>query len=86
MELNKNYLLMTVTFYWTGRVVAINPAEIVIEDAAQVFDLGELEHALKTGDVNICQAVPDGHRVFVPRNGTTALEWSQPLIRKSKRG
>ena len=85
MEIGQTYLFLTMTFYWTGRLVALNPGEFIIEEAAQVFDLGELENALKTGEVRLCQAVPDKHRVHIPRSGTTALTWSRPLIRKSKR-
>ncbi|MBA2720759.1 MAG: hypothetical protein H0U52_16190 [Chloroflexi bacterium] len=86
MEVGQNYLFMTMTFYWTGRVVAITPADITIDDAAQVFDTGELETTLKSGEVNICQAIPGGTLVTIPRNGTTAIEWKPNLIRKSKRG
>jgi hypothetical protein len=86
LEVGKAYLFMTMTFYWTGKLVDVKPADLTITDAAQVFDLGELENAINTGDVNICQAVPKGVNVTLSRNGTTVVEWPKPLIRKSKRG
>lgn len=85
MEIGNSYLFLTLSFYWTGRIVALTPTEIVIEEAAQVFDTGELEKSLTAGTVNLCQAIPDGVKVTLPRAGTTALTWKHPLIRKSKR-
>lgn len=85
MEIGNAYLFFTMTFYWTGRLVAMTPTDFVVEEAAQVFDLGELEHALATGDVRLCQAVPDKVRVFIPRSGTTTLTWPKALPRKSKK-
>jgi hypothetical protein len=85
MEVGQSYLFLTLTFYWTGRIVALSPTEIVIEDAAQVFDTGELEQALTKWTVNLCQALPDKVRAVIPRQGTVALAWKGTLPRKSKR-
>jgi hypothetical protein len=85
IEVGKAYLFMTLTFYWTGRVVALSPAEISIEDAAQVFDIGELETALTKWTVNLCQALPDKVRAVIPRQGTVSIDWKGTLPRKSKR-
>lgn len=85
MEVDKYYLLLTMTFYWVGKVVRLTPTDIVITDAAQVFDAGELSESLKTGEVRLCQAIPSGVNVTVPRAGTTALDWPHKLLRTSKR-
>lgn len=85
MEIGETYLFMTLTYYWTGRVVAISPAEVLIDDAAQVFDTGELENCLTKWEVALCQVVPSGVIVSVPRSGTTTITWSGPLPRKTKR-
>lgn len=85
METGKNYLFMTVTFYWTGKLVHVAPADLTITDAAQVFDLGELENALTKGEARLYQAVPSNINVTIPRNGTTVIDWPKPLLRKSKR-
>jgi len=85
VEVGQAYLFMTLTFYWTGRIVSMSPSEIVIEDAAQVFDTGELEQCLTSWTVKLCQAVPDGIRVSIPRPQTVGLQWKGTLPRRSRR-
>ena len=48
----KNYLIRTVTHYYTGRLVAIFEKELVLEDAAWIADTGRFATALKSGNLN----------------------------------
>lgn len=45
-EINKNYLIRTVTFYTVGRVVAVYDQELVLEDASWVAETGQFSNAL----------------------------------------
>lgn len=85
MEAGQQYLFLTLTYYWTGRIVQLSPTEVVIDQAAQVFDIGELEQALAKGEVALCQVLPGEVRVTLRRENTTAIQWKGALPKKSKR-
>jgi len=65
-EIGKNYLIRTVTMIDTGRVVAVNEQEIVLEDAAWIADTGRFADALKKCDYDEVEPFPSG-RVIVGR-------------------
>lgn len=48
----QNYLIRTVTHYYTGRLVAVFSKELVLEDAAWIADTGRFGTAIKSGDLN----------------------------------
>jgi hypothetical protein len=59
-EIGKGYLIRTVTMIDTGRVVAVNEHEIVLEDAAWIADTGRFSDALKSAKFNEVEPFPDG--------------------------
>lgn len=52
LRVGNNVLIRTVTHYQTGKIVALNPLEIVLIDAAWIADTGRFHEALKTGKLN----------------------------------
>lgn len=66
-EIGKLYLIRTVTMIDTGRVVAVTPQEIVLEDAAWIADTGRFSDALKSQSFNEVEPFPDG-RVIINRS------------------
>lgn len=65
-EIGKCYLIRTVTMTETGRLVAVTPQELVLEDACWIADTGRFADALKTGKYNEQEPFPDG-RVIIGR-------------------
>ena len=46
---DQNYLIRTVTMIQTGKLVAVHPQELVLENAAWIADTGRFSNALQTG-------------------------------------
>ena len=67
-EIGSIYLIRTVTMIDTGRLVAVTPQELVLEDAAWIADTGRFSDALKSLSFNEIEPFPDG-RVIVGRGG-----------------
>lgn len=67
-EIGKIYLIRTVTMIDTGRLVAVTPQELVLEDAAWIADTGRFSDALKSVNFNEVEPFPDG-RVIIGRGG-----------------
>lgn len=65
-EIGKNYLIRTVTMIDTGRVVAVTPTEVVLEDAAWIADTGRFTAALRDCNFIEVEMFPKG-RVIVGR-------------------
>jgi hypothetical protein len=65
-EIGANYLIRTVTMFQTGRLVAVGPQELVLEDAAWIADTGRFSDALQTGKFTEVEPFPDG-QVIVGR-------------------
>ncbi len=65
-EIGKHYLIRTVTMIDTGRIVAVTPQEIVLEDAAWIVDTGRFADALTSSKFNEVEPFPDG-RVIINR-------------------
>ena len=59
-KIGANYFIRTVTHHHTGRLVAVTPTELVLEDAAWIADDGRLTDALKTGTFNEVEMFPKG--------------------------
>lgn len=64
--IGKIYLIRTVTMIQTGRLVAVTPQELVLEEAAWIADTGRFSDALKTGNFSEVEPFPDG-QVIVGR-------------------
>ena len=65
-EIGKIYLIRTVTMIDTGRLVAVGPQELVLEDAAWIADTGRFADALKKAEFGEVEPFPDG-RVIIGR-------------------
>ena len=65
-ELGKIYLIRTVTMIDTGRLVAVTPQELVLEDAAWIADTGRFSDAVKKADFGEVEPFPEG-RVIIGR-------------------
>lgn len=65
-EVGKIYLIRTVTMIDTGRLVAVGPQELVLEDAAWIADTGRFADALRKAEFGEVEPFPDG-RVIVGR-------------------
>ena len=65
-KVGRSYLIRTVTMIDTGRLVAVTPQELVLEDAAWIADTGRFADALRTSDFREVEPFPDG-RVIIGR-------------------
>jgi hypothetical protein len=65
-EIGKNYLIRTVTMIDTGRLVAVTPQELVLEDAAWIADTGRFSDSLATCNFNEVEPYP-AVRVIIGR-------------------
>ncbi len=65
-EIGAIYLIRTVTMIDTGRLVAVTPHELVLEDAAWVADTGRFAQAIENAEFGEVEPFPAG-RVIVGR-------------------
>ena len=72
-EVGANYFIRTVTHHYTGKLVAVHQAELVLVDAAWIADDGKL-----------CQAFPDARRVIVGRGSLIDAQKIEKLPRSEK--
>ena len=76
-------LIRTVTHYYTGRVVAVSDADILLEDAAWITDTGRFNAALVKGDLEEVEPFPDP--VLVNRGAVVDItRWAHDLPRAVK--
>ena len=80
----RSVFVRTATYHFTGRLIEVHPNELVLEDAACVFDSGRFSEALAKGTLNEVEPYPDG-RVVVGRNAVIDVcEWKHELPRVAK--
>jgi hypothetical protein len=65
-QIGKIYLIRTVTMIDTGRLVAVTPNELVLEDAAWIADTGRFSQAVAKAEFGEVEPFPEG-RVIVGR-------------------
>lgn len=65
-EIGKIYLIRTVTMIDTGRLVAVTPQELVLEDAAWIADTGRFAQAVEKVEFGEVEPFPAG-RVIIGR-------------------
>jgi hypothetical protein len=83
-ELGKQYIIRTVTMYFTGRLVWLSDKEMVLEDAAWIADSGRWYDALTGGTSKLKEVEPIG-RVIIGRGALIdATEWTGELPTKQK--
>lgn len=63
-EIGKIYLIRTVTMIDVGRVIAVYPTEIVLEDACWVADTGRFSQAVASAEFGETEPFPDGHVII----------------------
>ena len=63
-EIGKNYLIRTVTMIDTGKLVAVGPTELVLEQAAWIADTGRFTGALKSCDFSEVEPFPEGQLII----------------------
>lgn len=80
-EIGKCYIIRTVTYFQVGKLVALTPAEVVLEEAAWIADTERWYETLSTGKVREAEPFPSG-KVLVNRSAIVdACEWTHALIR-----
>ena len=83
-EIGKCYLICTVTRYHVGRLVAITPADFVLEGASWIPDTGRFHDCLRDGTPHEVEPFATG-KVIVSRGGyIDATEWTHPLPENQK--
>ena|SRR3990167_3364230 len=79
----KCYFIRTISYHYTGRLIAITDTDLVLEDVAWIADSGRFADALKTGNLLEVEPYPD--QVIIGRSGIVdASAWSHKLPREQK--
>lgn len=79
--LGEAIFVRTVTHHYTGKLVAVCPQDLVLEDVAWIADDGRFHSALETGKLAEVEPFPDGKRIL---NRGALLDtglWPHPLPR-----
>lgn len=63
-QVGENYFIRTVTHHFTGKLTAVYPQELVLNDAAWIADDGRLGDTIKTGNFSEVEPYPDGPLVI----------------------
>lgn len=66
-HIGSDYLIRTVTMIDTGRLVAVTPQELVLEDAAWIADTGRFSGSLASCDFSEVEPFPKGTQVIIGR-------------------
>lgn len=79
----KSVLIMTVTHYFTGRVIRANASEVELSDPAWIADTGRLSVAVRDGTLSEVEPLIDP--IIIARGSIVALiPWRHPLPREEK--
>jgi len=84
-EINKKYLIRSVTNYFVGRLVEIYEKELVLKEASWVASTGDFNKACMTGELNEIEPYNPNHRVIVGRGSIIdASPWDFDLPKERK--
>ena len=83
LKIGECYLIRTVTHYYTGRIKAITPNDVLLEEAAWIPDTGRYSDALRTGNLAEVEPYPNEVIVFIGSIVDAAV-WKHPLPREPK--
>lgn len=83
-EIGKAYIIRTVTMIDTGRLVAVTPQFLVLEDAAWIGDTGRFADALRNGVLSEVEPFPDGRVILGAATIIDAAFWPHKLPRDQK--
>ena len=84
-EIDKNYIVRTVTMIYTGKLVEVGPQELVLVDCSWIPETDRYMQFVENGSVKECEPYPDGRRVVIGRGGLTdavVLEAGLPRSQK----
>ena len=85
LRVGNTVFIRTVTYYYTGRIVAITDNDILLAEAAWVADSGRWADAIATGKLSEVEPYPDDAIVAVNREiYCDAVTWNHPLPRDQK--
>lgn len=77
-EVGKQYLIRTVTFFYTGKLESVTDTDLVLSTAAWIADTGRFATCLKTGELS--EVEPFTGNVIVPRGAIVdATVWMHKL-------
>jgi hypothetical protein len=83
--IGEKVFIRTVTYHYTGRVVAIDETTIVLQEAAWIADSGRWANALATGGLSEVEPYPADRLVYVGRGAVVDVtSWSHDLPRAQK--
>lgn len=81
--IGEQYLIRTVTHYYTGRIAAVTDSDIVLEDAAWIADTGRFSDCLRKASINECEPFPEA--AYVTRGCIVDFtKWSGKLPSEQK--
>lgn len=83
LAIGETVIIRTVTFYYTGRIVAVGSAFVVLDDAAWIPDTGRWSTALQTGQLAAVEPYPSLVSVSMGSIVDVA-PWSHELPRIAK--
>ena len=63
-KIGEAYFIRTVTHHFTGKLAAVYPTELVLEDCAWIADDGRFADALKNKEFSEVEPYPDGQVVI----------------------
>ena len=84
-EIGKVHFVRTVTYHFTGKLVAVFPQELVFEDVAWIADDGRFADAVASGEFSEVEPFPKGARVLIGRGSLIdayAAKWAAPSSQK----
>lgn len=80
----ENYIVRTVTHYYTGRLVRLSKQWLVLEDAAWIADTGRWSTAPATGALSEVEPYPDG-RIAINAGAIVDVSgWAHKLPRDTR--
>lgn len=83
--IGQDYLIRTVTWHYTGKLVSITDHDLVLVKAAWIGHEGRLYDALKSGIFVEVEPYPDDMRVIIMRGAIVdAVPWPHILPREQK--
>jgi hypothetical protein len=83
--IGEKVFIRTVTYHYTGQVVAVDAGMITLRDAAWIADSGRWATALKTGELSEVEPYLPGQLVYVGRGAivdVTAWTHGLPTVQK----
>lgn len=83
LQVGNAVFIRTVTGFFTGRIIELDDADIVLDDAAWVADTGRFSAAMATGLLNEVEPYP-GIAVVSRGALVDACVWAHALPRKVK--